>query len=124
MLGYVTLGTSNLAAAIDFYTALTAEMGWKKLMGTDRIVFFGSSMEQAALAICTPYDEQAPTAGNGVMVAFHGGSPEGVDALYSKAIELGATCDGEPGERVPGVFYGAYLRVAEGNNLCFCHFTL
>ena len=32
MLGYVTLCTSNLAAAIDFYTALTAEMGWKKLM--------------------------------------------------------------------------------------------
>jgi predicted lactoylglutathione lyase len=99
-------------------------MGWKKLMGTDRIVFFGSSMEQAALAICTPYDEQAPTAGNGVMVAFHGGSPEGVDALYSKAIELGATCDGEPGERVPGVFYGAYVRDSEGNKLCFCHFTL
>ena len=86
MLGYVTLGTSNFAAAIDFYTALTAQMGWKKLMGTDRIVFFGSSMEQAALAICTPYDEQAPTAGNGVMVAFHGGSPEGVDALYSKRL--------------------------------------
>jgi catechol 2,3-dioxygenase-like lactoylglutathione lyase family enzyme len=69
MLGYVTLGTSNLPAATEFYSALTAGMGWKKLMGTDRIVFFGSSMEQAALAICTPYDEQAPTAGNGTMVA-------------------------------------------------------
>ena len=124
MLGYVTLGTSNLPAAIEFYSALTAGMGWKKLMGTDRIVFFGSSMEQAALAICTPYDEQAPTAGNGTMVAFHGGSPEGVDALYAKAIELGATCDGEPGERVPGLFYGAYVRDAEGNKLCFCHFTM
>ena len=124
MLGYVTLGTSNLPAAIEFYSALTAGMGWKQLMGTDRIVFFGSSMEQAALAICTPYDEQAPTAGNGTMVAFHGGSTEGVDELYTKAIELGATCDGEPGERVPGVFYGAYVRDAEGNKLCFCHFTM
>ena len=124
MLGYVTLGTSNLSSAIEFYSALTAGMGWQKLMGTDRIVFFGSSMEQAALAICTPYDEQAPTAGNGTMVAFHGGSPEGVDALYATAIELGATCDGEPGERVPGVFYGAYVRDTEGNKLCFCHFTL
>ena len=56
MLGYVTLGTSDLAAATEFYSALTAEMGWKQLMGTDRIVFFGSSLEQAALAICTPYD--------------------------------------------------------------------
>ena len=124
MLGYVTLGTSNLPAATEFYSALTAGMGWKQLMGTDRIVFFGSSLEQAALAICIPYDEQAPTAGNGTMVAFHGGSPEGVDALYAKAIELGATCDGEPGERVPGVFYGAYVRDAEGNKLCICHFTM
>lgn len=124
MLGYVTLGTSNLTAATEFYSALTAGMGWKKLMGTDRIVFFGTSLEQAALAICTPYDEQAPTAGNGTMVAFHGGSTEGVDALYARAIELGAQCDGEPGERVPGVFYGAYVRDAEGNKLCFCHFTM
>lgn len=124
MLGYVTLGTSNLTAATEFYSALTAGMGWKKLMGTDRIVFFGTSLEQAALAICTPYDEQAPTPGNGTMVAFHGGSTEGVDALYARAIELGAQCDGEPGERVPGVFYGAYVRDAEGNKLCFCHFTM
>lgn len=124
MLGYVTLGTSDLAAATEFYSSLTAGMGWKQLMGTDRIVFFGSSLELAALAICTPYDEQAPTAGNGTMVAFHGGSTEGVDALYAKAIELGASCDGEPGERVPGVFYGAYVRDAEDNKLCFCHFTM
>ena len=55
---------------------------------------------------------------------FTGAAQGGVDALYSKAIELGAACDGEPGERVPGVFYGAYVRDAEGNKLCFCHFTL
>ena len=122
MLAYTTLGASNLDVAVEFYTALTESMGWKKLMGTDRIVFFGSSLAEAALAICTPYDEEAPSAGNGVMVAFHGGSPEGVDALYEKAISLGATCDGAPGQRIPDVFYGAYVRDAEGNKLCFCHF--
>ena len=57
------------------------------------------------------------------MVAFHAGGREGVAALYKKALALGATCDGEPGERVPGVFYGAYVRDADGNKLCFCHFT-
>ena len=122
MLAYTTLGASNLEAAVEFYGALTETMGWKKIMGTDRIVFFGSSMSEACLAVCTPYDEQAPTSGNGVMVAFHGGSKEGVDALYAKAISLGATCDGEPGQRIPDVFYGAYVRDAEGNKLCFCHF--
>ena len=33
MLAYTTLGASNLDAAVDFYTALTESMGWKKLMG-------------------------------------------------------------------------------------------
>ena len=97
------------------------ENGWNFCIHQG-IVFFGSSMSEACLAVCTPYDEQAPTSGNGVMVAFHGGSKEGVDALYAKAISLGATCDGEPGQRIPDVFYGAYVRDAEGNKLCFCHF--
>ena len=72
MLAYTTLGASDLEAAVEFYGALTETMGWKKIMGTDRIVFFGSSMSEACLAVCTPYDKQAPTPGNGVMVAFHG----------------------------------------------------
>ena len=83
MLAYTTLGASDLEAAVEFYGALTETMGWKKITGTDRIVFFGSSMSEACLAVCTPYDEQTPTSGNGVMVAFYGGSKEGVDALYA-----------------------------------------
>ena len=43
---------------------------------------------------------------------------ETVDKLYNKALELGATCDGEPGERMP-VFYGAYVRDLDNNKLCF-----
>ena len=46
-------------------------------------------------------------------------STEGVDAMYSKAIELGATDEGEPGQRVP-TFYGAYVRDLDGNKLVFC----
>ena len=34
---------------------------------------------------------------------------EEVDAIYQKAIELGAADEGEPGQRVP-TFYGAYVR--------------
>jgi predicted lactoylglutathione lyase len=43
-----------------------------------------------------------------------------VDTLYAKAIELGASCEGEPGERIPG-FYGAYFRDLDGNKLVFFH---
>ena len=46
---------------------------------------------------------------------------EDVDALYKKAIELGAKDEGEPGQRVP-TFYGCYVRDPDGNKLTFCKF--
>ncbi len=70
------------------------------------------------LAVCIPYDEKEPDHGNGNMVAIPGGSREGVDKLYAKARELGASDEGEPGERMP-TFYGAYVRDLDGNKLCF-----
>lgn len=53
------------------------------------------------------------------MVALQADGPDAIQALYAKAIELGATDEGEPGDRIPGVFYGAYVRDPDGNKLCF-----
>ena len=119
MIGYITLGVSNMDKARSFYTALFKEMGGEELFGFDRIKFFGKSKTEPMLAICIPHNEQSASCGNGGMVAFPAGTPENVDALYAKAIELGATDDGEPGERVPDFFYGAYVRDLDGNKLCF-----
>ncbi len=118
MIGYVTIGVSDLDRAVAFYDALLGEIGGSQLMGMDRIKFYGTGPDAAMLAICTPYDEKDPSPGNGNMVAIPGGSREGVDKLYAKARELGATDEGEPGERMP-VFYGAYVRDLDGNKLCF-----
>ena len=72
-------------------------------------------------AVCTPHNEQAPNPGNGNMVAFTPGSKELVDKLHAKALELGGSDEGEPGQRMDG-FYGAYFRDPDGNKVCFCHF--
>ena len=56
------------------------------------------------------------------MLAIQPGSKEAVDKFYKKAIDLGATCDGEPGQRIPNQFYGAYVRDPDGNKLAFYHF--
>ena len=93
------------------------------MMGMDRIKFFGTGDGGAMLAICIPYNEKDPKPGNGNMVAIPGGSREGVDKLYAKAMELGASDEGEPGERMP-VFYGAYVRDPDGNKLCFFEMNL
>ncbi|MFO7706223.1 MAG: VOC family protein, partial [Halopseudomonas sp.] len=80
----------------------------------------GSGMDKPMLAVCTPYNDEAPSPGNGNMVAIPGGSREGVDKLYHKAIALGATEEGAPGERMPN-FYAGYLRDPDGNKLAFFH---
>ncbi|MCP5041326.1 MAG: VOC family protein [bacterium] len=118
MLGYSTIGTNDIDRACAFYDELLAEIGAKQLFGMDRIKFYGTSMDEAKLALCIPYDEKPHQVGNGQMIAIAGGSREGVDKLYAKAIELGATDDGPPGERMP-VFYGAYIRDLDGNKICF-----
>lgn len=123
MIGYVTIGTNDMDRALKFYDALLGELGVKQLMGLDRIKFYGRGPDSAMLAVCIPYDQKAQQPGNGNMVAIPAGSREKVDQLYAKARELGATDEGEPGERMP-VFYGAYVRDLDGNKLCFYHMTM
>lgn len=120
MIGYTTLGVTDLDAAKKFYTELfDAEV----LVDVGRLAMIGTSIEEPKIAVCVPFNEQDPHPGNGVMVAFPGGSREGADKLYNKAIALGATCEGKPGSRIENAFYGAYVKDADGNKLCFFDFS-
>jgi catechol 2,3-dioxygenase-like lactoylglutathione lyase family enzyme len=116
MLGYVTIGTNDLARAEKFYEALLAELGGKRVMANERMRFYGAGRGQPMIAICTPADGKKATVGNGMMVALAAGSREAVDRIYKKAIELGATDEGAPGQRNPN-FYGGYFRDLDGNKL-------
>ncbi|MEJ2088352.1 MAG: VOC family protein [Gammaproteobacteria bacterium] len=117
MIGYTTIGTNDMGRACGFYDELLALVGAKQLFGMDRIKFYGNG-EGGMLALCIPYNEEPQACGNGNMIAINAGSRDKVDALYSKARELGATDEGEPGERMP-TFYGAYVRDLDGNKICF-----
>lgn len=122
MLSYATIGVSDLDKSETFYNELLAPLGAKTLIKMDRIIFIGKSMAEPMLAICIPYNEDPQHCGNGNMLAIAPGSKEKCDELYKKAITLGATCDGEPGQRIPDVFYGAYFRDLDGNKIVFNHF--
>lgn len=122
MIGYVTLGVSDMGRAKAFYGDLLSELGAKVLLDMERIAFIGKSMGSPMLAICIPYNQQPNHPGNGNMVALNPGSKEAVDQLYHKAVKLGASCDGEPGQRIPDRFYGAYIRDLDGNKVAFYHF--
>jgi predicted lactoylglutathione lyase len=122
MLSYATIGVSNLKKSEAFYNELLAPIGAKTLIKMDRIIFIGKSMQEPMLAICIPYNADPQHCGNGNMVAIAPGSKEKCDELYNKAIVLGGTCDGKPGQRIPNVFYGAYFRDLDGNKIAFNHF--
>ncbi len=119
MIGYTTIGVTDMERAKTFYTGLFASKGAKVVTDMGRIAFIGAKRGEPMLAVCEPYDKQAPTAGNGVMIAFPAESKEEADALYNRAIELGATDEGAPGQRIPDRFYGGYVRDPDGNKLCF-----
>lgn len=119
MIGYVTLGVNDLDKAKAFYCDLFADRGAQVLIDTGRLAFIGATPKEPMIAVCEPYDKNDPTPGNGVMVSFAAKTKEEAEALYHKAIELGGTCEGEPGQRIPDRFYGAYVRDPDGNKLCF-----
>jgi predicted lactoylglutathione lyase len=121
VIAYTTVGVSDIEKAKAFYLELLADLGVTVFMDMGRLVALGTPEGGAMLAICIPYDEGEPAPGNGNMVAIPGGSPEMVDKLHTKALELGASDEGAPGQRMDG-FYGGYFRDPDGNKFCFCHF--
>lgn len=118
MIGYVTLGTNDLPRAAQFYDALLAGIGAKRLMDFGRGIAWGHAMDRPALGIMQPFDGKPATVGNGVMAAIAVDSHEKVDRLYALALELGGTDEGPPGPRGDG-FYAAYFRDLDGNKLNF-----
>lgn len=122
MLSYATIGVTDLDKSEAFYNELLSPLGAKTLIKMERIIFIGKSMKEPMLAICIPYDQELQNCGNGNMLAIAPGSKEKCDEMYQKAITLGATCDGKPGQRVAKLFYGAYFRDFDGNKIVFNHF--
>ena len=119
MLAYVTLATNDTPGALKFYDAVMAELGAKRIFDNNRLYFYGSGPGKPMFAIGGTYDSKAASCGNGVMPALAAPDKETVDRVYKKAIEMGGTDDGAPGNRMP-TFYGAYFRDPDGNKICVC----
>ena len=120
MIGYVTLGTNDLPRAAAFYDPLLTELGAKRVLENDHSIGWGKGLDEPVLGIFVPNDGKPATVGNGVMVALAMDSPEKVDALHAKALELGGTDEGAPGPRSEQ-FYAGYFRDLDGNKLnAFC----
>lgn len=116
MIGYVTLGTNDLARGAAFYDAIAAELGTGRMMEWDSAIAWGTPGGGAGVALMKPFDGNEASVGNGVMVAFEAKDEAQVDRLHAIALEQGGSCEGAPGPRGDS-FYAAYFRDPDGNKL-------
>ena len=120
MIGYALVGTNDLSRAGAFYDALLAKLGGERFMQMERLISWSVDDATPSIGVCLPIDGRPATFGNGSMVALKAKSRAQVEAVYAKAIELGGSDEGPPGERF-GNFFAAYFRDLDGNKLnVFC----
>ncbi len=116
MIGYVTLGTSDLVRAAKFYDAIAAEMGTGRMMEFDGFIAWGTPDGGAGIGLTKPFDGNPPSVGNGVMIALGAKDAAQVQRIYDIALANGGTDEGPPGPR-GDTFYAGYFRDPDGNKL-------
>ena len=99
MIAYSLVGTNDLPRAVAFFEALFAEFNAKHVWEGDT----GTAWS------------------NGDMVALAATSKEQVDRVHAKALALGGSDEGAPGQRGDG-FYACYFRDLDGNKFAAVFF--
>ena len=97
IMSHVSLGTNDFERATAFYDAVLATIGARRVMEHPGAVAYGKQFPE--FLVQTPFNEAPAGTANGVHFGFMAPSREAVQAFWDKAVELGATPDGEPGER-------------------------
>lgn len=128
MFSHVTVGTRDLARAIEFYDALLGPIGLVQRPiepdgGPAAACWITPGLPLPRFYVYEPFNRQPASAGNGVMVAFEAPSQAAVNAAYTAALAIGGTDDGPPGPRphYGEGYYGAYLRDPDGNKIHVVH---
>ncbi|MEH3047876.1 VOC family protein [Sphingomonas adhaesiva] len=118
---YVTLGADDAAATRAFYDATLATIDWSSHAEFPgwRAYSKGGDGTGLTLWICSPFDGQQASAGNGSMLGFAATSREQVDAFYAAAMAHGGSDEGAAGPRphYGPDWYAAYVRDPTGNKL-------
>ncbi|CAH0991175.1 hypothetical protein SIN8267_01277 [Sinobacterium norvegicum] len=114
-MNYFVFGTNNMAQAVAYYDQLFDGTGLNKIHGQGRMTLWGN--ERFMFALAEPFDKNPASNGNGTMLGFHVDSIDEVNRLHKKALELGGSCEGEPGVR--SNMHSAYIRDLDSNKICF-----
>lgn len=86
------------------------------MMENDQFIAWGKPGAGAGIGLTKPFDGNAASVGNGVMVALEAKDEAQVQRLYDIALANGGSDEGAPGDRGGG-FYAGYFRDPDGNKL-------
>jgi len=86
------------------------------MMENEQFIAWGKPGGGAGIGLTKPFDGNAATVGNGVMVALEAKDEAQVQRLYDIALANGGRDEGAPGDRGGG-FYAGYFRDPDGNKL-------
>ena len=118
---HVTVGTNNLEKARQFYDAVLAPLGLKRLKDFgDGGSCWGQTTEE--FMVLKPADGKAATVANGGTISFEAPSRAAVAAFHKAALDQGGKDEGAVGPRSfwPHAYAG-YVRDLDGNKLaCYC----
>lgn len=118
MLHHVSIGVSDVGHAAQFYDAVLAALGYRRVMEfLPYAVAYGARGPEFWVQV--PHDQQAPSAGNGAHIAFTAQNKKHVDAFHAAALGAGAKDEGAPGPRPDYTehYYGAFVRDPYGNKI-------
>ena len=120
MYSHTTIGANDLARARVFYEAVFSTLGHEVRYSDDMLVGWGAPGGPPQFLVARPFNGEAPSVGNGAMIALLAPRRNAVDACHAAAMELGGTDEGGPGLRQHHHrnYYGAYFRDLDGNKIC------
>ncbi|WP_224823891.1 VOC family protein [Cognatishimia sp. MH4019] len=123
MISHITLGTSDLTRARQFYAPLMEALGWSLVVVEDAWMgWTPKDVPRPLFVVGLPEDDAPASVGNGTMIALMASDRAAVRDGHAAGLAQGGTDAGAPGPRPQYHvdFYGAYLRDPDGNKLCLC----
>ena len=118
ILGFVMVGTNDLANSAKFYNAIFLPLSLKLVLTTDRYIGYAQkkNLKEIKFYITKPVNKKLATYGNGTQISFLVDKKIIVDEFHLLGLKNGGTNEGSPGIR-SGNYY-AYIRDLDGNKIC------
>lgn len=118
MLNHVSVGVRDVARATEFYDAVFAALGYKRVLEyLPHAIGYGD--KYPTFWVQLPSEGQELTVGNGGHISLIARTKDAIQAFYDAALAKGGTDNGAPGPRpdYSPDYYAAFVIDPDGNKL-------